>query len=91
MTENRERREDVEVETRESVEPEESASNSAQAIEARDKSRQTHNPSHQQSALRHNVKEHESHVAGIAQQPAGQHATGSFTGNEQDSRKEKNP
>ena len=57
-----------------------SVSNSAQSVEPEDKSRDTQNPTDQRRSLKPNV--HGSHPQSkpIPGQPAGQHATGSFTG-----------
>jgi hypothetical protein len=59
---------------------EETASNAIQPVEAQDKSTQTHNPGKQQDVLHQNAQELPAQSKANAEQPAGQHATGSFTG-----------
>jgi hypothetical protein len=56
------------------------ASNSAQSVEPEDKSRDTQNPTDQRRSLNPNVHGSHSQSKPVPGQPAGQHATGSFTG-----------
>jgi hypothetical protein len=67
--------------------PDETPSNSTQSVEPIDKSSQTQSPTDQQNALQMNVEGQHAHEEAEKHHVAGQHATGSFTGDKREQKR----